>query len=95
MSNTTKPQLQRYSQDELRQIAASIEVYRRNLHEEYAWTDHEGEVHVEKRLLPCSANERLHVMAKELYIHGARKQDPKAELTLQKIGETICKEDPR
>ena len=95
MSNTTKLQLQAYSREELRQIAASIEVYRRNLHEEYAWTDHEGKVHVESRLLQWSANERLHVMAKELYIHGARKQNPKAELTLQTVGQTICKEDPR
>ena len=95
MSNTTKPQLQAYSQEELRQIAASIEEYRRNLQEEYAWTDHEGKVHVEPRLMQCSANEQLHVMAKELYIHGARKQNPKAELTLKKVGETICKEDPR
>lgn len=95
MSNTTKPQLQPYSQDELKQIAASIEEYRRNLQEEYAWTDHEGKVHVESRMMPGSRNEQLHVMAKELYINGARKQDPKAKLTLQTVGQTICKEDPR
>ena len=52
-------------------------------------------MHVESRMTQWSANERLHVMAKELYIYGARKQDPKAELTLKKVGETICKEDTR
>ena len=95
MLNTMKPQLQPYSQDELRQIAASIEEYRRNLQEEYAWTDHEGKVHVESRMLRLVPNEQLHQMAKELYINGARKQDPKAELTLKTVGQTICKEDPR
>ncbi len=95
MSNTTKPQLQAYSQEELRQIAASIEEYRRSYQEEYAWTDHEGKVHVEQRMTTLTRNEQLHVMAKELYIYGARKQDPKAELTLKKVGETVCKEDPR
>ena len=92
---TTKPKLQPYSQDELRIIAGQIEEYRRSLREEYAWTDHEGHVHVEERMLRGVHNETLHAMAKDLYLHGARKQEQKTELTLQVIGTTICQEDPR
>lgn len=94
-SNTIKPKLQPYSPDELRIIAGRIEEYRRNLREEYAWADHEGHVHVEERMLRGVHNEALHAMAKDLYLHGARKQEGKAGLTLQVIGETICQEDPR
>lgn len=94
-SNTTKPTLHAYSQEELLTIAANVEAYRRNLREEYAWTDHEGHVHVEERMLRQVHNEWLHQIAKDLYIHGARKQNTKARLALEVIGETICKEDPR
>ena len=94
-SNTTKLKLQRYSQRELREIAANIEEYRRNLKEEYAWEDFEGHIHVEERMLRGVHNEHLHAMAKQLYMNGARKQKGKAGLTLQVIGQTICQEDPR
>lgn len=94
-STTTKPKLQPYSPDELRIIAGQIEEYRRSLREEYAWEDHEGHVHVEERMLRGVHNEALHAMAKDLYLHGARKQEGKAGFTLQVIGETICQEDPR
>jgi hypothetical protein len=94
-SNITKPKLQRYSQRELREIAANIEEYRRNLKEEYAWEDFEGHIHVEERMLRGVHNEHLHAMAKQLYMNGARKQKGKAGLTLQVIGQTICQEDPR
>lgn len=94
-SNTTEPKLQLYSRAELMRIAANVEEYRRNLREEYAWTDHEGHIHVEERMLRSVHNEALHAMAKDLYLHGARKQKTKAGFTLKVIGETICKEDPR
>ncbi len=76
-------------------IAGQIEEYRRSLREEYAWEDHEGKVHVEERMLRFVHNEHLHQIAKDLYLHGARKQEGKTRLALQVIGETICKEDPR
>lgn len=94
-SNTTKPKLQPYSPDELRIIAGQIEEYRKSLREEYAWEDHEGKVHVEERMLRGVHNEALHAMAKDLYLHGARKQKTKARPTLTVLGQTICQEDPR
>ncbi len=83
--NTTKPKLQPYSQSELRQIAASIERYRRTSHEEYAWTDAEGKVQVESRLATDRVNEWLHVIAKDLYIQAAR---PRRQGGLKVIGTT-------
>jgi hypothetical protein len=94
-SNTTPAKLQPYSQKELKEIAGNIEAYRRTLREEYAWEDHEGKIHVADRMLPMLHNEQLHIMAKELYQHGARKQERKASTTLKVIGQTICQEDPR
>lgn len=94
-SNTTKLMSHAYSQEELIAIAANVEAYRRNLREEYAWTDHHGNVHVEERMLRNTNNEWLHQIAKDLYIHGARKQNTKKLVALEVIGETICQEDPR
>lgn len=94
-STITRLTAQPYSQDELRIIAGQIEEYRRNLREEYAWEDHEGKIHVAERMLPMLHNEQLHIMAKEIYQHGARKQEGKASTTLKVIGQTICQEDPR
>lgn len=94
-STTTRLTAQPYSQDELRIIAGQIEEYRRSWREEYAWEDHEGKIHVGERMLPMIHNEELHIMAKELYQHGARKQKGKASTTLKVIGQTICKENPR
>ena len=94
-STTTKLTAQPYSQEELRIIAGQIEEYRRSFREEYAWEDHEGKIHVAERMLPMVHNEQLHIMAKELYQHGARKQEGKASTTLKVIGQTICQEDPR
>ena len=91
----TKLTAQPYSQEELRIIAGQIEEYRRSFREEYAWEDHEGKIHVAERMLPMLHNEQLHIMAKELYQHGARKQKGKASTTLKVIGQTICQQDPR
>ena len=87
----TATELQPYSPSELREIAGSVETYRTAYREEYAWTDHEGNVHVEERLLTTLNNERLHVIAKDLYVHGARPKNRKKGFALQVIGETVCK----
>jgi hypothetical protein len=94
-STTTKLTARPYSREELHTIAAQIEEYRRSFREEYAWEDHEGRIHVADRMLPPVHNEQLHIMAKEIFQYGSSKQKGKASTTLQVIGQTICKEDPR
>jgi len=94
-SNITATELQPYSPKELREIAGSVETYRTGYREEYAWTDHEGNVHVEERLLTTLNNERLHVIAKDLYVHGAREKDRKKGFALQVVGQTVCKAETR
>lgn len=81
---------QPYSRRELQQIAASVESYRTTYREEYAWEDAEGKIHVAERMLPWSQNERLHVIAKDLYVYGARQKKPKTGFVLKVIGQTIC-----
>ena len=85
--NTTKPKLQAYSQRELRQIAASIEEFRKTSQEEYTWTDADGKLHAESRYIHhgSKANEWLHVIAKDLYIQAAR---PRRKGELKVIGTT-------
>tara|TARA_Y100000592_G_scaffold23448_2_gene36412 strand:+ start:2591 stop:3157 length:567 start_codon:yes stop_codon:yes gene_type:complete len=89
-SDTMKSELQPYSQKELQQIAGSVESYRTTYREEYVWEDATGQIHVAERVLPWSQNERLHVIAKDLYIYGARQKKPKASFVLKVIGQTIC-----
>ena len=89
-SDTMKSALQPYSRKELQQIAASVESYRTTYREEYAWEDAEGKVNVAERMLPLTQNERLHVIAKDLYVYGARQKKPKASFVLKVIGQTIC-----
>lgn len=93
--NIIATELQPYSPKELREIAGSIETYRTGFREEYAWTDLEGNVHVEERMLTTSRNEQLHVIAKDLYVHGARKKDRKKGLALQIVGQTFCQTETR
>ena len=85
--NTMKPKLQPYSQRELRQIAASIEQYRKTSQEEYTWTDADGKLHAESRMIysGSKANEWLHVIAKDLYVQAAR---PRRKGELKVIGTT-------
>lgn len=84
-----KPKLQPYSQKELRQIAASIEAYRRTLRVEYTWTDQDGEVHVAETGMSGTQNERLHIMAKDTYI-GSYQPKAKECATFKVIGKTVC-----
>lgn len=94
-SNTTKLTARPYSQSELQEIAKNVEEYRRSWKEEYAWADFEGQIHVEERMLRGKTNEWLHHIAKDLYLHGARKQNTKRSVALEVIGETICQEETR
>ena len=82
-----KQKLRPYSQSELRQIAASIEQYRRTSQEEYTWTDADGKLHAESRMIysGSKANEWLHVIAKDLYVQAAR---PRRQGELKVIGTT-------
>jgi len=86
-SSITKQKSPAYSQRELRQIAALIEEYRKTSQEEYTWTDAEGKLHAESRMIHSGskANEWLHVIAKDLYIQAAR---PRRQGYLKVIGTT-------
>ena len=84
-----KPKLQPYSQSELRQIAASIEAYRKTLRVEYTWTDQQGEVHVGETGMSGTQNERLHYMVKDIH-RGSYKSNASRRASLKVVGETIC-----
>ena len=87
--NTTKQRLQPYSQKELRQIAASIEEYRKTLRVEYTWTDQDGEVHVAETGMSGTQNERLHCMVKDIH-RGSYTSNAQRRASLKIIGETVC-----
>lgn len=87
--NTMKPKLQPYSQSELRQIAASIEAYRKTLRVEYTWTDQHGAVHVGETGMSGTQNERLHNMQKDIY-RGSYQSNASRRASLKVVGETIC-----
>jgi len=84
-SSITKQKSPAYSQRELRQIAASIEEFRRTSQEEYTWTDADGKLHADSRAIHDKANEWLHVIAKDLYVQAAR---PRRKGELKVIGTT-------
>ena len=72
--------------EELRQIAALIEQYRKTSHEEYTWTDAEGKVQVREQATTTErVNEWPHVIAKDLYVQAAR---PRRQGELKVIGTT-------
>ena len=87
--STTKQKLRPYSQRELRQIAASIEQYRRTLRVEYTWTDQDGKVHVAETRMSGTQNERLHCMVKDIH-RGSYTSNASRRATLKVIGETVC-----
>ena len=88
-SSITKQKLQPYSQKELRQIAASIEEYRKTLRVEYTWTDQDGKVHVAETGMSGTQNERLHNMQKDIY-RGSYTSNASRRASLKVIGETVC-----
>lgn len=88
-SNITRPKLQPYSQKELRQIAASIEEYRKTLRVEYTWTDQDGEVHVAETGMSGTQNERLYCMVKDIH-RGSYTSNASRRASLKVIGETVC-----
>ena len=89
-SNTTKATLQPYLQDELNEIAANVLEYQTKRFKDYAYTNNKGQLQMHSKQMWSTDRNRLYLIAKDLYERGACKQEPKAQLTLKVIGQTIC-----
>ncbi len=90
-STTTKPTSRAYSPDELKEIAQNIQEYLRCSVREYTYQDHDGRVKVSYAKMSEMTKERLHHTIRDLYKHGIYHKEEPNSVTLQVLGETICK----